>query len=227
MNTLPRPSRFVHAPDERRIRVSFEFFPPKTEEMERTLWESITRLAPLRPHFVSVTYGAGGSTRERTHSTVKRILAETALVPAAHLTCVAATCDEIDAVIGNYQAAGVRHIVALRGDPISGLGEAYAPHPGGYRNGADLVAGIKRLVDVEVSVSAYPERHPDSPTVEADLDMLAAKGDAGATRAITQFFFENDLHFRYLDRLRARGIEVPVVPGILPAQNFTQTKNFP
>jgi methylenetetrahydrofolate reductase (NADH) len=226
MNTLPRPSRFVHAPDDRRIRVSFEFFPPKTEEMERTLWESITRLAPLRPHFVSVTYGAGGSTRERTHSTVKRILAETALVPAAHLTCVAATCDEIDSVIRDYCTAGVRHIVALRGDPIGGIGERYAPHPGGYRNAADLVAGIKRLTDVEVSVSAYPEKHPDSPTVQTDLDMLAAKVDAGATRAITQFFFENDLYFAYLDRVRARGINVPIVPGILPVQNFKQTKNF-
>src|ERR1700738_3122565 len=167
MNTLPRPSRFVHAPDERRIRVSFEFFPPKTEEMERTLWESITRLAPLRPYFVSVTYGAGGSTRERTHSTVKRILTETALIPAAHLTCVAATCDEIDSVIRDYCTAGVRHIVALRGDPIGGIGERYAPHPGGYRNGADLVAGIKRLTDVEVSVSAYPEKHPDRPAPPA------------------------------------------------------------
>src|SRR4249919_1356552 len=163
---LPRASRFQHP--ERRIRVSFEFFPPKTEEMEKTLWESITRLAPLKPNFVSVTYGAGGSTRERTHSTVKRILAETALVPAAHLTCVAAGCDEIDAVIRDYCAAGVRHIVALRGDPIGGLGERFAPHPGGYRNAADLVAGIKRLTDVEVSVSAYPEKHTDSPTIQAD-----------------------------------------------------------
>jgi len=237
MSPAPRASRFVqnlgeHAGDQPRIRVSFEFFPPKTEEMEKTLWESITRLAPLKPNFVSVTYGAGGSTRERTHATVKRILAETALTPAAHLTCVAATCDEIDAVIRNYSSAGVRHIVALRGDPISGIGERYAPHPGGYRNAADLVAGIKRLVaaegsgEVEVSVSAYPEKHPDSPTVEADLDMLAAKVDAGATRAITQFFFENDLYFRYLDRVRARGIDVPVVPGILPVQNFKQTKSF-
>jgi methylenetetrahydrofolate reductase (NADPH) len=228
----PRASRFVNNGDQRRIRVSFEFFPPKTEEMEKTLWESITRLAPLRPNFVSVTYGAGGSTRERTHATVKRILGETALTPAAHLTCVAATCDEIDSVIRNYCAAGVRHIVALRGDPIGGIAEKYAPHPGGYKNGADLVAGIRRLVglerlaDVEVSVSAYPEKHPDSPTVEADLDMLKAKVDAGATRAITQFFFENDLYFRYLDRVRARGIDVPVVPGILPVQNFKQTKNF-
>jgi methylenetetrahydrofolate reductase (NADPH) len=237
MSPAPRASRFVQnlgelAGGQPRIRVSFEFFPPKTEEMEKTLWESITRLKPLKPNFVSVTYGAGGSTRERTHSTVKRILAETALTPAAHLTCVAATCDEIDAVIRNYCAAGVRHIVALRGDPISGIGERYAPHPGGYRNAADLVGGIKRLVgaegagDVEVSVSAYPEKHPDSPTVEADLDMLKAKVDAGATRAITQFFFENDLYFRYLDRVRARGIDVPVVPGLLPVQNFKQTKSF-
>jgi methylenetetrahydrofolate reductase (NADPH) len=227
-----RASRFVQAGYPSPIRVSFEFFPPKTEEMEKTLWESITRLAPLRPNFVSVTYGAGGSTRERTHATVKRILSETALIPAAHLTCVAATCDEIDSVIRGYCAAGVRHIVALRGDPIGGIGERYAPHPGGYKHAADLVAGIKRLVgneklaDVEVSVSAYPEKHPDSPTVEADLDMLAAKVDAGATRAITQFFFENDLYFRYLDRVRARGINVPVVPGILPVQNFKQTKSF-
>jgi methylenetetrahydrofolate reductase (NADPH) len=226
MNIEPRASRFVHAPDERRIRVSFEFFPPKTEEMEKTLWESITRLAPLKPNFVSVTYGAGGSTRERTHSTVKRMLTETALIPAAHLTCVAATREEIDAVIHSYCAAGVRHIVALRGDPVGGVAERYAPHPGGYRNAADLVGGIKRIADVEVSVSAYPEKHPDSPTVEADLDMLAAKVDAGATRAITQFFFENDLYFRYLDRVRGRGIDVPVVPGILPVQNFKQTTNF-
>jgi methylenetetrahydrofolate reductase (NADPH) len=173
-----------------------------------------------------VTYGAGGSTRERTHSTVKRILAETPLVPAAHLTCVGATRAEVDAVIHSYREAGVHHIVALRGDPIGGLGERYAPHPGGYLNAADLVGGIKRIVDVEVSVSAYPERHPDSPTVEADIDMLKAKVDAGASRAITQFFFENDLYFRYLDRVRARGVDVPIVPGILPVQNFKQTKSF-
>src|SRR5712692_2283443 len=209
-----------------RIGVSFEFFPPKTEEMEKTLWESVERLAPLEPDFVSVTYGAGGSTRERTHATVKRILTETMLVPAAHLTCVGAASAEVDAVIHNYCAAGVRHIVALRGDPLGGIGERYAPHPGGYRNGADLVAGIKRIADVEVSVSAYPERHPDSPTVEADIDMLEAKVDAGATRAMTQFFFENDRYFRYLDRVRSRGINVPIVPGILPVQNFKQTKNF-
>jgi methylenetetrahydrofolate reductase (NADPH) len=222
----PRRSRFAGGSADRGIRVSFEFFPPKTAEMEQTLWEAIGRLAPLAPSFVSVTYGAGGSTRERTHATVKRILAETSLVPAAHLTCVAATCAEIDDVIRAYCAAGVRHIVALRGDMPGGAGERYAPHPGGYANGADLAAGIRRIADVEVSVSAYPERHPDSPTVEADIDMLKAKVDAGARRAITQFFFENDLYFRYVERVRARGISIPIVPGILPVQNFKQTKSF-
>ncbi len=210
-----------------RIRVSFEFFPPKTDEMERALWEAIERLAPLSPSFVSVTYGAGGSTRERTHATVRRILAETALTPAAHLTCVAAAKVEIDAVIRAYHDAGVRHVVALRGDPVGGIGATYAPHPGGYANAADLVGGIKRIApDIEVSVSAYPEKHPESATVEADIDMLKAKVDAGAERAITQFFFENDLFFRYLDRVRARGIEIPIVPGILPVQNFRQVRNF-
>jgi methylenetetrahydrofolate reductase (NADPH) len=209
-----------------RIRVSFEFFPPKTEDMEKTLWEAVGRLAPLAPNFVSVTYGAGGSTRERTHATVRRILTETALTPAAHLTCVAATRAEVDAVIHGYRDAGVRHIVALRGDPTGGIGEKYAPHPGGYANAAELVSGIKRIGDIEVSVSAYPEKHPDSPTVAADIDMLKAKVDAGATRAMTQFFFENDCYFRYLDRVRASGINIPIVPGILPVQNFKQTKNF-
>jgi methylenetetrahydrofolate reductase (NADPH) len=222
----PRQSRFVRADAPRRIRVSFEFFPPKTTEMEDALWDAIARLAPLAPNFVSVTYGAGGSTRERTHATVKRILAETLLTPAAHLTCVAATRQEIDAVIAAYAQAGVRHIVALRGDPPGGAGERYVPYPGGYLNAADLVAGIKRSGDIEVSVSAYPEKHPDSPSVEADIDMLEAKVDAGATRAITQFFFENSLYLRYLERVRARGIDIPVVPGILPVQNFKTTKNF-
>jgi methylenetetrahydrofolate reductase (NADPH) len=208
------------------IRVSFEFFPPKTAEMETSLWEAIGRLAPLSPNFVSVTYGAGGTTRERTHATVRRILNETALTPAAHLTCVAATRAEVDNVIRAYRDAGVHHIVALRGDPPGGIAEKYAPHPGGYANGAALVAGIKRIADLEVSVSAYPERHPDSPSVEADIDMLKAKVDAGASRAMTQFFFENDSYFRYLDRVRARGIGIPIVPGILPVQNFKQTRNF-
>jgi methylenetetrahydrofolate reductase (NADPH) len=219
-----RASRFLGSSE--RIRVSFEFFPPKNEEMEKTLWGAIARLAPLSPAFVSVTYGAGGSTRERTHTTVKRILGETDLVPAAHLTCVAATRADIDTVVRNYVAAGVRHIVALRGDPTGGVGERYTPHPGGYINAADLVSGIKRIADVEVSVSAYPEKHPDSPTVEADIDMLKAKVDAGATRAITQFFFDNELYFRYIDKVRARGINIPIVPGILPVQNFAQMKAF-
>jgi|HubBroStandDraft_6_1064221.scaffolds.fasta_scaffold64353_2 methylenetetrahydrofolate reductase (NADPH) len=223
-STPSRASRFVGAG--RRISVSFEFFPPKSEEMEQTLWEAVRRLAPLAPNFVSVTYGAGGSTRERTHTTVKRILGETDLVPAAHLTCVAATRDDVNTVVRNYVAAGVRHIVALRGDPTGGVGEPYAPHPGGYKNAADLVSGIKSIADVEVSVSAYPEKHPDSPTVEADIDMLKAKVEAGATRAITQFFFDNELYLRYRDRVRTRGIDIPIVPGILPVQNFKQTKAF-
>jgi methylenetetrahydrofolate reductase (NADPH) len=220
-----RPSRFMPAGHER-LAVSFEFFPPKDEGMEKTLWDSIERLAPLAPSFVSVTYGAGGSTRERTHATVKRILQETPLTPAAHLTCVAATRGEIDAIVSNYHEVGVRHIVALRGDSIDGPGSRYAPHPGGYENAAALVAGIKRLGDFEISVSAYPEKHPDSPTVEADLDMLKAKVEAGAGRAITQFFFENDLYFRYLDRVRARGIDIPIVPGILPVQNYKSMVGF-
>ncbi len=225
MDAGPRLSRFMPA-RHRRIGVSFEFFPPKDEGMEKILWDSVERLKPLAPDFVSVTYGAGGSTRERTHATVKRILNETPLTPAAHLTCVAATRGEVDAIVRNYHDAGVRHIVALRGDPVGGAGDKYAPHPGGYQNAADLVAGIKRAGDFEISVSAYPEKHPDSPTLEADIDMLKAKVDAGASRAITQFFFENDLYFRYLERVRARGIDIPIVPGILPVQNFKAAKNF-
>ena len=226
MNPPIRLSRHKRA-DASHLNVSFEFFPPKDEAMEKILWESIERLAPLSPDFVSVTYGAGGSTRERTHATVKRMLAETALTPAAHLTCVAATRAEIDAVVRSYHDAGVRHIVALRGDALEGAGAKYKSHPGGYETSAELVAGIKRIsADFDVSVSAYPEKHPDSPTVDADIDMLKAKVDAGASRAITQFFFENDLYFRYLDRVRARGIDIPIVPGILPVQNFKAATNF-
>jgi methylenetetrahydrofolate reductase (NADPH) len=201
--------------------ISFEFFPPKTEEMERSLWDTITRLAPLDPNFVSVTYGAGGSTRERTHSTIARILSETGLRPAAHLTCVGAARGEIDEIVSRYRDIGVRHIVALRGDPPGGIGTAYSTHPEGYRNSADLVAGIKRQHgDIEVSVSAYPEKHPESRDIDVDIDVLKAKVDAGATRAITQVFFDNDLYFRYLDRVRARGIDIPIVPGIMPMHNF-------
>jgi methylenetetrahydrofolate reductase (NADPH) len=207
--------------------ISFEFFPPKTEEMEKSLWETIKRLAPLSPSFVSVTYGAGGSTRERTHSTIARILKETNLLPAAHLTCVGAARGEIDDIVGRYHDIGVRHIVALRGDPPDGIGTPYRTHPDGYQTSAELVAGIKRQHgDIEVSVSAYPEKHPESPDFEADIDMLQAKVDAGANRAITQVFFDNDLYLRYLDRVRARGITIPVVPGIMPMHNFRLARNF-
>lgn len=207
--------------------ISFEFFPPKTDEMERGLWETITRLAPLSPSFVSVTYGAGGSTRERTHATIARILNETALTPAAHLTCVAASKSDVDDVVARYHDVGVRHIVALRGDPTTGIGTSYAAHPDGYRTSADLVSGItKRYSDIEVTVSAYPEKHPESADFEADIDVLKAKVDAGATRAITQVFFDNDLYFRYLDRVRARGIFIPILPGIMPMHNFKQARNF-
>ncbi len=222
MITAFRASRHSTRP----IRVSFEFFPPKTPEMEATLWSSIERLAPLSPNFVSVTYGAGGSTRERTHSTVSRLVRETPLKPAAHLTCVAATQDEVNEVVRSYWDAGVRHIVALRGDPVAGVGAAYEPHPGGYAQACDLVAGIKEIGDFEVSVSAYPEKHPEAASLDADIDALKRKVDAGASRAITQFFFDNDLYFRYLDRVRARGITIPIVPGLLPVQNFKQAANF-
>jgi methylenetetrahydrofolate reductase (NADPH) len=209
------------------INVSFEFFPPKTEEMEKGLWETIKRLAPLAPGFVSVTYGAGGSTRERTHSTIARILAETDLTPAAHLTCVGAARGEIDDIVSRYHAIGVRHIVALRGDPAGGIGTPYTTHPDGHKTSAELVAGIKkRHPDIEVSVSAYPERHPESRDFDADIDVLKAKVDAGAARAITQVFFDNDLYFRYLDRVRARGIAIPIVPGIMPMHNFKQARAF-
>jgi methylenetetrahydrofolate reductase (NADPH) len=207
--------------------ISFEFFPPNSEEMERSLWDTINRLAPLTPNFVSVTYGAGGSTRERTHSTITRILAETSLTPAAHLTCVGATRGEIDEIVDRYHDVGVRHIVALRGDPPAGIGTAYATHPEGYQTSAELVAGIKkRHGDIEISVSAYPEKHPESRDFDADIDVLKAKVDAGATRAITQVFFDNDLYFRYLDRVRARGISIPIVPGIMPMHNFKQARSF-
>ncbi|MFG1206965.1 methylenetetrahydrofolate reductase [NAD(P)H] [Xanthobacter flavus] len=220
------PVRASREMDRPPVNVSFEFFPPKTEEMEKTLWSSIHRLAPLSPSFVSVTYGAGGSTRERTHATVARIVKETDLHPAAHLTCVGASRAEIDDVVRAYKDAGVKHIVALRGDPATGVGTAYEPHPEGYPYACDLVEGIRRIGDFEVSVSAYPEKHPESANLDADIDYLNAKVDAGATRAITQFFFENDVYFRYLDKVRARGIDIPIVPGLLPVTNFKQASNF-
>jgi methylenetetrahydrofolate reductase (NADPH) len=211
----------------KRPAISFEFFPPKSEEMERNLWETINRLAPLEPKFVSVTYGAGGTTRERTHATIARILKETALLPAAHLTCVGASRGEIDEIVDRYHEVGVRHIVALRGDPPGGIGTPYRTHAEGYQTSPELVAGIKRRhPDIDISVSAYPEKHPESRDFETDIDILKAKVDAGATRAITQVFFDNDLYFRYLDRVRARGIDIPIVPGIMPLHNFKQARAF-
>jgi methylenetetrahydrofolate reductase (NADPH) len=208
------------------VSASFEFFPPKSPEMEATLWEAIARLAPLNPDFVSVTYGAGGSTRARTHATVERIARETYLKPAAHLTCVGASKGEIDDVIREYWDAGVRHIVALRGDPPGGLDAPYAPHPQGYQRTEDLVAAIKRIGDFEVSVSAYPEKHPHSATLFHDIDVLKRKVDAGADRAISQFFFDNSVYLRYLDVAAAAGIAIPILPGIVPVQNFKQTAGF-
>ena len=198
--------------------LSFEFFPPRTDALEQQLWACIHRLAPLGPRFVSVTYGAGGTTQARTHATVARLLRETALVPAAHLTCVGATRTEVDAVARDYWDAGVRHIVALRGDAPPGT--TYAPHPGGYAFAADLVAGLKRVADFEISVAAYPEIHPQAASPEADLDNLKRKLDAGATRAITNFFFETETYLRFLDRCLAAGITAPVVPGIMPVTNL-------
>jgi methylenetetrahydrofolate reductase (NADPH) len=216
----------LHRPDTRPFGVSFEFFPPKSDEMEVQLWRAIERLAPLAPRFVSVTYGAGGSTRERTHATVRRMLAETVLQPAAHLTCVSATRDEILDVAREYWESGVRHLVALRGDPPAGIGSAYVPHPGGYAFASDLVSGLKKAYDFELSVSAYPETHPAAGSMSAEIDNLKRKVDAGATRAITQFFFDNGVFLRYVERARAAGITVPIVPGIMPVTNFAQTRKF-
>lgn len=208
-----------------RIRVSFEFFPPKTPEMEEILWRSITRLAPFNPQFVSVTYGAGGSTRQRTHDTVKRIIEETSLTPAAHLTCVGATREEVDEVVRDYWNAGIRHIVALRGDPAEGE-QRYAPHPGGYAYASDLVAGIRKLGSFEISVSAYPEGHVDSPNLDADMDNLKRKIDAGATRAITQFFFDTDCFLRFLERAQKAGVKIPLIPGVMPVTNFNGARRM-
>ncbi|HYX45734.1 MAG TPA: methylenetetrahydrofolate reductase [Sphingomicrobium sp.] len=207
------------------IQVSFEFFPPKSEKMEQKLWESIKTLEPLHPRFVSVTYGAGGSTRERTHATVERILKETDLTPAAHLTCVGACRDEIDAIARDYWDIGVRHIVALRGDPPE-PGTRFTPHPEGYENAAALVAGLRKVAPFEISVAAYPELHPDSGTLQADLENLKRKVGAGADRAITQFFFSADCFFRFRDAVADAGMDIEVVPGILPVSNVAQTRRF-
>jgi methylenetetrahydrofolate reductase (NADPH) len=218
-NRLPAPGAKDATPA-----LSFEFFPPRTEALEAQLWGCIRRLEPLAPRFVSVTYGAGGSTQARTHATVERILRETTLMPAAHLTCVGAASGAVDDVARSYWDAGVRHIVALRGD-VPG-GGAYAPHPGGYAYASDLVAGLKRVGDFEISVAAYPETHPDSTSAAADLDNLKRKLDAGATRAITNYFFDADIFLRFLDKCMAAGITAPIVPGIMPVSNFAQAKKF-
>ena len=207
------------------IDVSFEFFPPKTEKMEETLWESIKILEPLAPRFVSVTYGAGGSTRERTHATVARLVRETDLTAAAHLTCVGATREEVDEVARAYWEAGVRHLVALRCDPPE-AGAKYQQHPGGYANAAELVAGLKKIADFDISVAAYPECHPDSATVAADLDNLKRKVDAGANRAITQFFFSPEAFFRFREAVARAGMDIEIVPGILPVSSVAQTRRF-
>jgi methylenetetrahydrofolate reductase (NADPH) len=207
------------------IQVSFEFFPPKTEKMGETLWESIQTLAPLHPRFVSVTYGAGGSTRERTHATVERILNETDLTPAAHLTCVGASKDEVDEVARAYWDSGVRNIVALRGDPPE-VGAKYQPHPQGYRDATELVAGLKKVAPFDISVAAYPEIHPDSSSRRFDLENLKRKIDAGADRAISQFFFSPDCFLRFRDEAAAAGIDIEIVPGILPVSNVATTRRF-
>ncbi len=218
-NRLPAPGARDVAPA-----LSFEFFPPRTEALETQLWGCIRRLEPLKPRFVSVTYGAGGSTQARTHATVERILRETSLTPAAHLTCVGAERGAVDDVARSYWDAGVRHIVALRGD-VPGGGD-YVPHPGGYAYAADLVAGLKRIGDFEISVAAYPETHPAAASPQADMDSLKRKLDAGATRAITNYFFDSEMFLRFLDRCLAAGITAPIVPGIMPVSNFAQAVKF-
>ena len=204
--------------------LSFEFFPPRTEDLEQQLWTCIRRLAPLAPRFVSVTYGAGGTTHARTHATVARLVRETDLTAAAHLTCVGATREEVDAVARGYWDAGIRHIVALRGDPPPGTD--YMPHPGGYHYASELVGGLRRVADFEISVAAYPETHPAAQTAEDDLDNLKRKLDAGATRAITQYFFDTSTYLRFLERCLAAGITAPIVPGIMPVSNYAQAVRF-
>ncbi len=227
MNQLtdPRMSRQIKA-GEVPFQVSFEFFPPKTDVMEERFWDSIGKLAPLHPRFVSVTYGAGGTTRERTLRMVSRIQSETGVNAAAHLTCVGASRDEVDAVVRGYQAAAVRRIVALRGDPPEGVGQPFAPHPAGYGSAAELVAGIRKLGDFDISVAAYPEKHPQSADWDADIENLKRKLGAGADRAITQMFFDNGDYFRFLDRARKAGITAPIVPGIQPIHSFKQISGF-
>jgi methylenetetrahydrofolate reductase (NADPH) len=208
------------------FQVSFEFFPPKTDVMEERFWESVHKLAPLKPRFVSVTYGAGGSTRERTMRMVSQVKAETGVDAAAHLTCVAATKAEVDQVVHAYKTAGIKRIVALRGDPPGGVGQPWVQHPGGYANAAELVGGIRRVGDFDISVAAYPDKHPQSPNWDVEIDNLKRKLDAGASRAITQMFFDNSAYYRLLDRAAAAGITAPIVPGIQPIHSFRQISGF-
>ena len=226
MKTAPRPSRNLPAGNRNDISVSFEVFPPKNESMATGLSDTMDRLVPLGPTFVSVTCGAGGSTTVLTASTVAGIREASGADVAAHLTCVSGSRDDVDATIGRYAQSGVRRIVALRGDSQAGIGQPFQAHPDGYQNTPALVAAIKTVPGMDVSVSAYPEKHPESPTFQTDLDVLAAKVEAGADRALTQFFFDNDDFYRYLDCVRARGIDIPIVPGILPLQNFAQARSF-
>jgi methylenetetrahydrofolate reductase (NADPH) len=221
----PEPVPRREPPPQRPVHVSFEFFPPKTADMEATLWRSVERLAPLRPRFVSVTYGADGSTRDRTHNIVTRIARETGLTGAPHLTCVGATTGEVLDIARRYWDQGVRHIVALRGDPPQGQVQ-YAPHPGGFAYAADLVAGLKSVGDFDISVACYPDVHPEATSPEADVDNLKRKFDAGASRAISQFFFDTDTFLRFRDRCVAAGISGPIVPGLLPISRFSQMLNF-
>ena len=209
----------------RELKVSFEFFPPKNEEMEEKLWKAITNLQGLKPSFVSVTYGAGGSTRERTHNTIKKILQNTNLKPASHLTCVGASKSEIEEIAKNYWAMGVRHIVALRGD-MPASSPTYQLRSDGYKYANELVAGLKKIADFEISVAGYPESHPEAVSLEADIEHLKRKVDAGANRIITQFFFDTDLYFRFIEKCDKAKINVPIVPGILPVSNVTQVKHF-
>lgn len=215
----------THTPA-RDIRLSFEFFPPKNADMEAQLWETVADLKDWNPEFVSVTYGAGGTTKAPTLDAVRKMIETFDLPTASHLTCVDASKDEVHQVVEEFKAAGVRHFVALRGDPSTGIGTAYKPHPQGYENAAALVKGLRELGDFEISVSAYPEKHPESADLSVDIDMLKRKADNGATRALTQFFFDNNVFEDYMDRVIGAGIKIPVVPGIMPIQNLTQLKRF-
>ncbi len=226
MNLPSEPRKSREIVERSPFQLSFEFFPPKTDVMEERFWESVHKLAPLNPRFVSVTYGAGGSTRERTLRMVTQVKAETGVDAAAHLTCVGATKEEVDQVVHGYKTAGIKRIVALRGDPPGGVGQPWVQHPGGYGSAVELVEGIRKIGDFDISVAAYPDKHPQSPNWDVEIDNLKRKLDAGATRAITQMFFDNTAYYRLLDRAAAAGITAPIVPGIQPIHSFKQISGF-